>query len=399
MNIFSNVLLALGYLPSSSRYEKQCLQMDERHAQFHSLAISEEFQRYLALDAYVNSPKYKTDINRLKSLKFEGGPEDAQLRHYKELKKRKEVKRYLKKGEDNNAIVLQEFLKLHDLVHSDTFQQRVAYLKNKNKYKESHAYQQFLEYQQLKQSNTVKQYFYLEKKYKAVFHERDTWKLLFADEFDGQQLSRYWSTAQAAGFGTTQANYVQNSEHHVIDASNISTGGNRLSIALRAVEQKGVAWDPKLGFIFRDFEYSAGLVNTANLFQLRYGKIEAKIHVPKVKNAYFAFWLNTTTPAPAISVFNICNNYLITGVYQDHSIDQSRRRLRLKHEEFYFVEMRWNKKMITWKVNGKEVARKANTVNVPLFLQFAAGAVGEIPHHQLPQHFDIDWIRVHDRRV
>jgi len=399
MNIFSNISLSLGYLPSSSRYEKHCRQIDDSYAEFHNIAASEDFQRYLALDAYVNSPNYKTDISRLKSLKYEGGPEHAQLRHYKELSKRKEVKNYLQTQEETHSPAVHEYLKLHDLVHSDAFQQRVAYLKDKNKYKESHAYQQFLEYQRLKKSHAVQQYFSLEKKYKAVFHELDTWKLLFADEFDEQQLSRYWSTQPVAGLGTINTGYVQNNELHVIDAANISLVGNRLSIAIQAVEQQGVAWDEKMGFVSRDFDYSAGLLNTANLFQLRYGKIEAKIRIPKVKNAYLAFWLNANTPTPAISVFNVCNDYLVTGIYQEDGLDQSRRRLHLKHEEFYFVELRWNKKMITWKVNGKEVARKANTINVPLFLQIAAGVVGEIPQHQLPQQFEIDWIRVHDRRV
>jgi hypothetical protein len=61
--------------------------------------------------------------------------------------------------------------------------------------------------------------------------------------------------------------------------------------------------------------------------------------------------------------------------------------------------MRWSKKMITWKINGKEIARKANTVDVPLFLQLASGAVGEIQQDKLPQYFDVYWIRVHDRKV
>jgi hypothetical protein len=397
--MFSDILLTLGYLPSSHRYEKQSRRMDDKYAYFHNIAASDVFQRYLALDAYVNSPNYPTDIKRIKSLQYKGGPEHLQQQHYKTLKKYKEIKKYLKNGEKNDSPLLQEFIALHELVSSSAFQQRVAYLKNTKKYKESSAYQQFLEYRRLKKSSTVKEYFYLQKKYKAVFHELDNWKLLFMDEFEGQQLSQYWSTHQEAGLGTLNANYVQNNEYHALDAENISVTENKLRIALNADEQEGIAWDEKFGFISRDFNCSSGIVNTANLFQLRYGKIEVKLRVPKLKNVYHAFWLNTNTPTPAISLFNFCNNYLVTGIYQPTGADQSRRRLHLSHQEFYIVEMKWGKKVITWKINGKEVSRKANTVNIPLFFQLTSGAVGEIQQEKLPQHFDIDWIRVHTKKV
>lgn len=399
MSVFSNLFLALGYLPSSHHYEKHYRQMDDRYAHFHSIAASDAFQRYLELDAYVNSPNYRTDIRRVQSLVYKDGPEHLQQQRYNELKKYKEIKKYLKTGEESDYPLLQEFISLHNLVQSSSFKQRVAYLKNKHKHKESHAYQQLLEYRRLKKSSTVKNYFYLQKKYRAEFHERDSWKLLFSDEFDGKQFSQYWSTQQEAGMDTMNTSYVQNSEYHTLDEKNVNLSENRLQIALNAFEQEGIAWDEKFGFVSRDFNYSSGLINTANLFQLRYGKIEVRLRVPKSKNAYHALWLNTNTPTPAISMFNYCNNCVVTGIYQPTGADQSRRRLRLNHDDFYIVEMRWNKKMISWKINGKEIARKANTVNVPLFLQFISGAVGKIPQQQLPQYFEIDWIRVHDRKV
>jgi hypothetical protein len=399
MRIISDLRLALGYLPSSSHYEKQSRLMDDRHARFHSIAASEAFQRYLTLDAYINSSNYSTDIKRIKSLTYKDGPEHLQLQHYKELRKCKEIKHYFKKGVESDSPLLQEFIALHNLVQSDAFKQRVAYLKNKNKHKESQAYQQFLEYRRLKKTGLVKEYFSLQKKYKTIFHERDTWKLLFADEFAGRQLSQYWSTQQEIGLGTVHTSYVQNNEYHILDAKNVSVAENKLKIALAPAEQEGIAWDEKFGFISRDFNCSSGLVNTADLFQVRYGKIEAKLRVPKLKNAYYAFWLNTNSTTPAISLFNFCNNYLVTGIYQANGVDQSRRRLRLNHDEFYFLEVRWTKKVITWKINGKEIARKANTVNTPLFLHLAAGTVAKVSQQHLPQYFDIDWVKVHTRAV
>jgi hypothetical protein len=398
MSVFSDILLTWGYLPSSSQYEKRIRQIDDRYAHFNSIASGEIFQRYLTLDAYINSSNYRTDIKRIRSLQFKDGPEYLQLQHYKTLKKQKEVKKYLKKGVESDLPSVQEFIELRTLINSEHFKQRIIYLKDKNKYKESPAYKQFLEYKRLKKSSTVKEYFYLQQKYKSAFHEIDSWKLLFTDEFDSRQLSHYWSTKQEAGLETLNTSYVQNSEYQTLDAGNVSITENKLRIALNTVEQEGIAWDEKFGFITRDFNCSSGVVNTANLFQLRYGKIEIKLRAPKLKNVYYAFWLNTTTPSPAISVFNFCNNYLTTGIFQHSGTDQSRRRLR-NHQEFYIVELRWSKKMITWKINGKEVARKANTINIPLFLQLTSGAVGEISREKLPQHFDIDWIKVHDRKV
>ncbi len=397
MLCFSNILTAFGFFPSTRHYEQQLRLADDCYVNFHSIAAKEAFQRYLALDDYINSPRYEADIQEVKARVYKNSPESLAEARYRELKQYKEIKAYIKKGEESDAALLKEFKELHDLVRSSAFKQRVVHLKNKHKHKECDAHKQYLEYRQLKQSGMVKTYFRLRKKYEETFKEMDSWNVVFDDEFENNQLDSRWSTAAYRNRDILNRHFVQNAEQHAVNEKNAIAESKQLKIITRKEEADGMAWDRQFGFVPRKFPYTSGLVSTVDSFQLQYGKIELKLRVPSCKNIYHACWLHGTATTPGISLFNYCNGQLETGIYNTSGTQAERRRARLSPNDFYIVTIEWNKENICWKINGTEICKKNNTVHEPLFLQLSSGVIGASNNSHLPAHFDIDWIRIYKK--
>ncbi len=396
--LFSIFWGLFGFPPSTHRYEQRRRRMTERYTQYHGIAASEAFKRFLELEGYVNSPNYENDMEDIKSLVYKGSPESLVVKRYHELRKYKEIKAYTKKGVESDSPLLKEFKQLQQTAHSTAFKQRVVYLKNKQKHKESDAYKQLQEYRQLKKSSVIKEYYRLEKKYKTVFQEMDSWTTVLADEFqDGRLNTSRWNTQSFWGLKMPMAGYVQNTEYQHTDPACVAVKDHRLCITTHQATQRGMAWDKQFGFMPRQFDYTSGMVNTVDKFEVQYGKIEVKLRFSPVKNIYHAFWLNSSETTPAISVFNYCNHSLETGIYRSSGNDHHSHRIRFNAENFYVIEMEWNEHHISWRLNGKEIAKKANTVNTPLYLHLASGIIGKIRAEKLPCHFEIDRIKVYKK--
>ncbi|MDR3184724.1 MAG: hypothetical protein LBT49_04895 [Prevotellaceae bacterium] len=384
-----------GFLPSTRRYERKRLTLDELHARFHDIQSSEDFKRYMSLKTYVESPEYITDYDRIKRLTYRNSKERLMVKRYRELRKHKEIKAYTKKGEDNDSPLLREFIDLHDEVRSSAFKQRVVYLKNRKKHKQSDPYKCRQEYRQRKRSTMVKKYFRLQKKYAAVFAELERWKIVFEDHFRDEKLAEHWNTKPFWSTRQLSESYVQNFEAHGFDAQNVYIQGGVLTIATTKTATASLAWDEKYGFIPGHFNYASGTVNTAGHFQTqpKQGKIEVKLRVPAAKNVYHACWLNCAKKTPAVSLFNFCNGKYEIGIYQDEYDDKLRRPVRLNRNKFYIVQLEWDENHITWRINGKKIARKANSIDLPLFLNITSGVVGKAPASKLPVHLELDWVK------
>lgn len=273
----------------------------------------------------------------------------------------------------------------------------MAYLKNKNKHKESEAYKQLLEYKQLKNSSVIKEFFRLQKKYLADFKEMNSWTPVFTDEFQAEKLNPHWNTKPFWSLKLPMAPYAQNTEYHHINTSNVSVNNNMLRITTQYAPQAGMAWDQQFGFVPRNFDYTSGVVNTAESFELLHGKVEVRFRVPATKNIYHALWCCGAESTPAISLFNMRNQRLETGIYHNKSKDIRNHYLRLNPAHFYIMEMEWNEHTITWKLNGVKWSTKPNTIKTPLHLHFASGVMGKINKQRLPIHFEIDHIRIYKK--
>jgi hypothetical protein len=395
---FYTFISGTGFLPSTRRFEHKRLTVDQLHARFHDIQSSEDFKRYLSLKTYVESPDYTADLEQIKRLTYRDSKEYLMEKRYRELKKYKEVKAFIKKGEDNDSSILSEFINLHDEVRSSAFKQRVVYLKNKKKHKQSNPYRCRQEYRQRKRSSMIKQYLRLHKKYAATFQELERWKIVFEDNFYEDKLAPHWSAKPFWSTRQLSESYVQNFEQHGLRDQNVRLQGSVLTIITHETPHAGLAWDEKYGFLPAHFNYASGIINTAGSFQTKpkHGKIEIRLRVPAVTNTYHACWLNCGKKTPAISIFNFCNNKYETGIYQDEYDDKTCRYIKLIPTRFYVVQLEWNEDYFTWRINGKKIAQKPNTVNIPLFLNITSGIVGQVRAAKLPAHFDLDWVKIYE---
>jgi hypothetical protein len=350
----------------------------------------------MSLKTYVESPEFTTDLEQIKRLTYRNSKEHLMEKRYRELKKHKEVKAYIKKGEDSNTPVLNEFIGLYEEVRSSAFKQRVVYLKNRKKHKQSDPYKCRQEYRHRKRSAMVKQYFRLHKKYASVFHEIERWKVVFDDNFHDEKLASHWNTKPFWSTCQLSESYVQNMEEHGLDEQNVLLQGGVLHVVTKESPNTGLAWDEKYGFLPGHFNYSTGVINTAGHFQTKpkQGKIEIKLRVPAVTNTYHACWLNCGKKTPAVSLFNFCNNKYEIGIYQDEYDDKICRHIRLNHNRFYVVQLEWDENYITWRINGKKIAQKPNTVDLPLYLNITSGVAGKVRASKLPAHFELDRVKI-----
>jgi beta-glucanase (GH16 family) len=220
--------------------------------------------------------------------------------------------------------------------------------------------------------------------------------VVFEDHFHEEKLAEHWNTKPFWSTCQLSENYVQNIEAHGLDAQNVYVQGGVLTIVTKKAVNAGLAWDEKYGFLPSRFNYASGIINTAGHFQTKptQGKIEIKLRVPSVANTYHACWLNCGKKTPAISVFNFCNNKYETGIYQDEYDDKIRRHIKLIHAHFYIVQLEWDENYITWRINGKKIAQKPNTIDLPLHLNITSGVIGKVRDAKLPAHFELDWVKV-----
>ena len=104
------------------------------------------------------------------------------------------------------------------------------------------------------------------------------WKLVWADEFDGDALDTCKWNIQI-GDGTAEGiPGWGNNELQSYQPGNVAVGGGHLVLAARAEAAGGRA-------------YTSGRINTDGKFTLRYGRIEGRIRVPAGKGMWAAFWM------------------------------------------------------------------------------------------------------------
>ncbi|MDR1680258.1 MAG: hypothetical protein LBS12_00515 [Prevotellaceae bacterium] len=380
-------------LPSTQLYEHKRLVHETMYARFHDIKKSDEFKRYEELKEYVESPRYRKDLALVRALSYATSKERLVERRWKELRKYREVKKFRKKGTHSDSEYVREYLELDAKVNSPSFLQHKAYLKNPRRHLQSDPYLKFVEYKRLAKAKSVKQFFKIRKKYALVFAEMERWNTILNEEFLDNQLSGVWDTKPYWRTLMLEQNYVSNREEHLLtDGGNINLLSGVAQIITRNEPATGVAWDEKIGFIPRDFAYTSGMLSTAHKFQMKYGRLEAKLAFPNVKNLYHVFGLGSSRNTPAISVAHYCNRRLIMGAYMADKATSLSKKIRLRSNHFYIFRLERTTKTLTWYINGKKVFDARNPTGELLYIAFASGLLGRTDDSALPAAFEVDYV-------
>jgi len=383
-------------VPSTKAYEQKQHLHEMLYARFHDIENSNDFKRYLELKSYVESNEYKNEIYAIRSLSYKASKEYADEQLWKKLQKNKEVKKFLKQGVESDSNDVKKYINLDEKITAPSFLQQKAYLKNKKRHLESEPYSKYQEYQRLRKTEFVTQYYQLQKKYSLIFSEMDRWKIVFCDEFRDNKIAEQWDTKPFWSTLMFDKNYSHNSEEHCLtEGKNIQIVGDVAQIVTRCEPCSGTAWDEKMGLIPRDFSYTSGMLSTAQKFQFGYGRLEAKLCIPNVKNIYSIFWLGSEKPTPAISVAHCCNKRLIMGAYStSENASTTKKKGLLSDSNFYIFRLERTEKMLVWYINGKKMYECANPTKEPLYMAFTSGVIGNTNDNLLPAAFEIDYVKI-----
>jgi beta-glucanase (GH16 family) len=113
------------------------------------------------------------------------------------------------------------------------------------------------------------------------------WDLIWSDEFNGTSLNAdYWSHERGSGY-LNGLNGWGNGELQYYQEENATVADGELTIQVRE-EPQGIA-DEYTNFV--PYYYSSSRIITANKFEFKYGKVEARIKTVDGQGMWPAFWM------------------------------------------------------------------------------------------------------------
>ena len=310
--------------------------------QLHALEESGKIDAYEELEAIVNTKEFKPKVKQLrKSDQFSGSKEEEQLQAmgelakelniYLSIRKKRDYQRYRKAITDNLASA---YTHLNELVHSDEFQKKMAYLKDKNRYKKTENYKLEMELEKLLSQPTLKYYFKMKQKYG---HLRDNhWIIFNEDNFPpGQEIPPYYETSYGIAKKFFKEPYSIYRDNVLLKKENLEPLDYGVNIHTRKEEAQGMSWhNDKTGFGPRRFDFTSGMLNfPLDSFEWIRIEIKAKLNYsPGIKHA---IWLRGDKGAPVVTLGLVNDsNHIQYGKLEGDK--DTLKRLRLSSKKYYY---------------------------------------------------------------
>ena len=350
---------------------------------------------------FVKQVAYLKNKNR-----FETTPDFKILTEFKKLDKSQDILFFLKvqKSSINRNFKAvegsKELAHLYDLrfkVDDPTFKQQVAFLQNKKRYETTEGHILETEYNELNNSKLLIHYRKLKKRPELSFFEQ--WDIVLDENFHLNKLSEslwepenYWH-ANLAGSSFSQVDEI----HAYNGIKNIEIKNSVLSIVTKAEKSNGRVWDPAVGLIPKQFDYSSSILNTGKSFKIKEGVIEAKVKFSAIGAVTSAFSLTGSNPFPQIDVFRSGHNCVGIGIIDKPDKNGTKKLVQIKglnFNNFHIFRLEIFGNELVWKINNSEVHREQLNKNAgELFLNFVGSLHQPVNGGTLPHYFEIDWVR------
>ncbi len=406
-NIFSS--LFGSKFPSTEKYENENKHLREDLEKYHQLENADRVKRYFELDTLVHSGDFEKQVIKLKKERFKDTEAFQKYKKYKAYKRSSNVKRYnklVKKGkteeaeELGNSNEIQNFLNLQAFVESAEFASIKKEMNDKNRFKKSKEFQLQEEFKALCKSEDI--IWFLKAKKDNPFKDIDKWNLTFEDDFNGTQLDESkWITGYYWGKALMNDTYVQANEHQFFKKENIELRESCAKIISKNEKCTGKKWDPQLGFVPTEFDFTSGLISTGQSFRQQYGKFEAKIKYSHAAPAAHAFWLLSEQLTPQVNILKTPTtgkNKIELGNFwtKDGQLKQKTTNYKLptSSDDFLIYTLEWAKDKMEWKINGVTIHTETENIpQTPMYISLSTHFTDSPNSNKLPISIDIDWVR------
>ena len=378
---------------------------------YRETAGSYDVTRYEELKAYVDNPSFRERVAFLKdNKKFEKTEAYKKYIRFRELEKNDDIRFFLKFEKSpeyrnyldvKDSFDLKRYEELQAIVSSKEFADRKHYLEDKRKWEKSEEYATEKKYQEMKSLPHIARYF----KYRGtdVFGFYREWELSFEDSFlNGSLDSDKWSTKTLWGEKLLGKNYALPGDMHLFtEGKNIKTGGI-LHVETRKEKAEGLVWKMPAGFVNETFDYTSGIVSSANSFWQENGIFEAKIKFQPVKGLISSAVLQGEQSPDRVYLLEMGTKNRIgvahtsdSGKLEMEGLDIS----NLKKDKWYIFTLEKTGSNFTWRINDTEVLNlQNNKISFPLHISLLSMVVGEPDGSNLPYNLRVDWVKCYRRK-
>ncbi len=371
---------------------------------------SDKLEKFQELEVYITSNEF---TNKKESLKFENSEEFENEKRYNELAKSDNLKFFNKYGiskqfklfaQTKASSELQEYMKLEEFVKTKEFIAYKEYMLDKNKYSKSEEAERENRYNELKKSDNIK--WYLSIKDSDKFNSLKEWNLTFEDNFNTGKIDETkWMNSFFWGEMLIKDHYVIAGEKQVYTKNkNAVLNGTTVKLVTKNEKSTGKVWHPKYGFNQQEFDYTSGMLSTANSFRQQYGKFEAKIKIDPTYPVYQAFWLRGEKIAPEIDVFRYNMSKKNKMEFINHIDSNSKNSIASNlgagalTGKYFIYTLEWSPKEIKWLINGIEVHKTTQNIpSEPMYVLLSTGIKQDPKGEAINSEFEIDWVRCYDK--
>ncbi len=378
---------------------------------FNRLFNSSEIEAFEELQKHILSVEFRQERQKIETAKFRDTEEYKKEQEYIGLKKsRRFIDNF--KFRDSKAYQLylkldgskkiEEYEELKSSVESDKFRKVKEYmlLSAKKKLEQSEEHQQELRYKELHSSEKIQ--WYLKVKDSDKFDDIKNWNVTFEEDFDSDKLDRKkWITKYFWGETILHDSYSLAAEKQFFtDGKNLEINNSILKIVTKKEKAEGKAWNPKIGFFPREFEYTSGLISTGNSFRQKYGIFEAKIRFSLKNPVTHAFWMLSEQILPHIDIAKVQKKLVMSNIWgniaESSGIKKQVSKLGASRfsKDFFIYTLEWTPDKLTWKINGLTVATTTEGVpQQPMYLILNSALYKDVNGSVLPVTMEVDWVK------
>ena len=440
MNLFFKRLT--GQLHSTEKMERYIAEMEAEIARYRQVETSEELKEYQELKKSVESKAFQQNKQNLIHTKYKNTKcyqiseefgklrhnkllqlylqvrESAQLRDYlefrqspeyvqlydKKLVRKSPLLKNMKSFEKSTAYkayltykdskLPQRFLELRDLMGTSEFQEEKAFWKNKNRWLTTEEHVQEVRFAQLSASPDIKFFYAADVK---KIEQMESYVRIFNDDFDWTKLiDSKWKAGFAYKNKELKTNHSFVNEQQANNGGlNTGTIGGFLTILTKREQTTASAWDPKKGFVMKDFEYTSDIIQTAQTFRQKEGLFMVKLR--SEGKLHHACCLGSYNRLPLVNIYHYNGRHIVVGNLTDKGFDGTSIK-GLSQHKYYIFSLRWTEKELIWYVNNLEVYRThRNLPQEELYLTLSSF----ISEQQRASEgkLEVDWIRVYSTAV